>query len=148
MNESTFIWPRRDPIIGSFQKRSILPPQRKFLPSGGGGEKKLCLIIVSVLGHPKGVRRLTSYFLRGGGMDVFWNDPFVAGIPQSAKMKILIYNLYIKHTILFCLAKFLSKVGLKPPVQPCPNLSHKQAHTVYKLYRRLYFTCRGARAAT
>ena len=26
-------------------------------------------------------------FLRGGGMDVFWNDPFVAGIPQSAKMK-------------------------------------------------------------
>ena len=87
MNDSTFIWPRRDPIIGSFQKRSILPPQRKFLLSGGGGEKKLCLIIVNVLGHPKGVGRLTSYFLRGGGMDVFWNDPFVAGIPQSAKMK-------------------------------------------------------------
>jgi hypothetical protein len=89
MNDSTFIWPRQDPIInnGSFQKRSILPPQRKFLPSGGGGEKKLCLIIVNVLGHPKGVGRLTSYFLRGGGMDVFWNDPFVAGIPQSAKMK-------------------------------------------------------------
>jgi hypothetical protein len=33
------------------------------------------LIIVSVLGHPKGVRGLTSNFLRGGGMDVFWNDP-------------------------------------------------------------------------
>ena len=87
MNDSTFIWPRRGPIIGSVQKRSILPPQRKFLPSGGGGEKKLCLIIVNVLGHPKGVGRLTSYFLRGGGMDVFSNDPFVAGIPQSAKMK-------------------------------------------------------------
>jgi hypothetical protein len=60
---------------GSFQKRSILPPRRKFLPSGGGGEKKLFLIIVNVLGHPKGVGGLTSYFLRGGGMDVFWNDP-------------------------------------------------------------------------
>ena len=33
------------------------------------------LIIVSVLGHPKGVGGLTSNFLRGGGMDVFWNDP-------------------------------------------------------------------------
>jgi hypothetical protein len=51
--------------IWSFQKRSILPPQRKFLPSGGGGEKKLFLIIVNVLGHPKGVGGLTSYFLRG-----------------------------------------------------------------------------------
>jgi hypothetical protein len=26
---------------GSFQKRSILPPQRKFLPSRGGGAKKI-----------------------------------------------------------------------------------------------------------
>jgi hypothetical protein len=32
---------------GSFQKRSILPPRRKFLPSGGGGEKKVFLIIVN-----------------------------------------------------------------------------------------------------
>jgi hypothetical protein len=65
-------------MIGSFQKRSILPhARRKFLPSGGGGEKKLFLIIVNVLGHPKGVGGLTSYFLRGGGMDVFWNDPLL-----------------------------------------------------------------------
>jgi hypothetical protein len=42
--------------IGSFQKRSILPPRRKFLPSRG--EKKLFLIIVNVLGHPKGVNFL------------------------------------------------------------------------------------------
>ena len=63
--------------IGSFQKSSTLPPQRKFLPSGGGGEKKLFLIIVNVLGHPKGVGGLTSNFLCGGGMDVFWNDPFL-----------------------------------------------------------------------
>ena len=54
-------------IIGSFQKRS---------KKGGGGETKLFLIIVNVLGHPRGVRGLTSNFLRGGGMDVFWNDPF------------------------------------------------------------------------
>jgi hypothetical protein len=47
------------------------PPQRKFLPSGGGGETKSFLIIVNVLGHPKGVGGLTSNFLRGGGMDVF-----------------------------------------------------------------------------
>jgi hypothetical protein len=58
--------PRKDPYP---------PPQRKFLPSGGGAEKKLFLIIVNVLGHPKGVGGSTSYFLRGGGMDVFWNDP-------------------------------------------------------------------------
>jgi hypothetical protein len=40
----------------------------------GRGEK-MFLIIVSVLGHPKGVGGLTSNFLCGGGMDVFWNDP-------------------------------------------------------------------------
>ena len=64
--------------IGSFQKRSTLPPRRKFLLSGGGGggETKLFLIIVNVLGRPKGVGGLTSNFFRGGGMDVFWNDPF------------------------------------------------------------------------
>ena len=63
------------------------PPTEEISAVRRGGEKKLCLIIVNVLGHPKGVGRLTSYFLRGGGMDVFWNDPFVAGILQSAKMK-------------------------------------------------------------
>ena len=62
---------------GSFQKRSILPSQREFLPSGGGGEKKLFPIIVNVLGHPNGVGGLTSYFHRGGGMDVFRNDPIL-----------------------------------------------------------------------
>ena len=44
------------------------PPWRKFLPSGRGGEKKLFLIIINVLGHPKGVGGLTSYFLCGGGI--------------------------------------------------------------------------------
>jgi hypothetical protein len=68
--------------IGSFQKRSKLPPWRKFLPPRGGGETKLFLIIVNVLGHPKGVGGLTSNFLRGaGGMDVFWNDPLHPDAP-------------------------------------------------------------------
>ena len=35
----------------------------------------LFLIIGNVLGNPKGVVGLTSNFLCGGGMDVFWNDP-------------------------------------------------------------------------
>jgi hypothetical protein len=42
------------------------------------GEKKLFLIIVNVLGHPKTTKRdrgLTSYFLCGCGMDVFRDDP-------------------------------------------------------------------------
>jgi hypothetical protein len=33
------------------------------LPSGEGGEKNLFLIIVHVLGHPKGVGGLTSNFV-------------------------------------------------------------------------------------
>jgi hypothetical protein len=45
------------------------------------GEKKLFLIIVNVLGHPKGVGGLTSFFLRGVGMDVFWNDPMCLSLP-------------------------------------------------------------------
>jgi hypothetical protein len=42
-----------------------------------GGEKKVLLIIVSVLGHSnfEGDRGLTSNFLHGGGIDVLWNDP-------------------------------------------------------------------------
>jgi hypothetical protein len=61
--------------MGHSRKGPHSPHKRKFLPSGGGGDKKLFLIIVIVLGHPKGVGGLTYNFLRGGGMDVFWNDP-------------------------------------------------------------------------
>jgi hypothetical protein len=42
-------------INGSFQKISTQTPRRKFLPSGDGGAIKLFVIIVNVLGHPKGV---------------------------------------------------------------------------------------------
>ncbi len=45
----------------------------------GKGRK---MIIVNVLGHPKGVGGLTFYFLRGGGMDVFWNDPILTKNPH------------------------------------------------------------------
>jgi hypothetical protein len=41
------------------------------------------VIIVNVLGHLKGVGRLTSNFLHGGGMDVFWNDPEGPGYPMG-----------------------------------------------------------------
>jgi hypothetical protein len=42
-----------------------------------GGEKKLFLIIVSVLGHSNfgGDRGLTSNFLHGRGINVLWKDP-------------------------------------------------------------------------
>jgi hypothetical protein len=48
-----------------------------------GGEKTLCLIIVNVLGHPKRDRGLTSYFFRGGGIDVFWDDPRGYFLPST-----------------------------------------------------------------
>jgi hypothetical protein len=66
--------------LGRSRKDPHSPPRRKFLPSGGGGETKLFLIIVNVLGHLKGVGGLTSNFLHGGGMDVFWNDPLTVPI--------------------------------------------------------------------
>ena len=68
-------------VNGSFQKRSTLPPRRQFLPSGGEGKTKLFLIIVNVLGHPKGVGGLTSNFLRGGG-GCFLEWPYIS-IPKS-----------------------------------------------------------------
>ena len=61
--------------MGRSRKDPYSPHRGNFCCPEGGGEKKLLLIIVNVLGHPKGVGGLTSYFLRGGGMDVFWNDP-------------------------------------------------------------------------
>ena len=51
------------------------PRPKEEMSAGGGGEKNLFPIIVSVLGHLKGIGLLISNFLRGGGMDAFWNDP-------------------------------------------------------------------------
>ena len=70
-----------------------------------------------------------------------------ADAPPPPPSTPMVLHLYIKHTILFCLAKFLSKVGLKPePVQPCHY--HINRHIQYINSRRLYFTCQGERAAT
>jgi hypothetical protein len=60
---------------GSFQKRSAPMDEISAICNGKG--KKLFVIIVSVLGHPKGGRRLTSNLLHRGDLDVFWNDPIV-----------------------------------------------------------------------
>jgi hypothetical protein len=47
---------------GSFQKRSTLPPRRKFLPSGWGGKTKLFLIIVNVFRTSEGGRGVNFQF--------------------------------------------------------------------------------------
>jgi hypothetical protein len=68
-------------VLKSAQIKKWVVPEKIHTPPPRGnfcrpeGEKKLFLIIVNVLGHPKGVGGLISYFLCGGGMDVFWNDP-------------------------------------------------------------------------
>jgi hypothetical protein len=69
-------------------------PQRKFLPQRkfptteeisavrrGRGEK---IVSDNSKSIRKSVGGLTSYFLHGGGMDVFWNDPINrhSGIPR------------------------------------------------------------------
>jgi hypothetical protein len=61
--------------MGCSRKDPYSPHRGNFCCLEGEGKKKLFLIIVNVLGHPKGVGGLTSYFLCGGGMDIFWNDP-------------------------------------------------------------------------
>jgi hypothetical protein len=53
------------------QEKIHTPPTEEISAVRTGRGEKLFLIIVNVLGHPKGVN-----FLCGGGMDVFWNDPF------------------------------------------------------------------------
>jgi hypothetical protein len=55
---------------GSFPKRSILNHGGNFRR----GEKIVSDNSKCIRTSKKG-RGLTSYFLRGGGMDVFWDDP-------------------------------------------------------------------------
>ena len=60
-------------INRSYQKKSTLTPQRNFLPSRPGRENffsdnSRCIMIFEGRG-------LTSNFLCGGDVDVFWNDP-------------------------------------------------------------------------
>ena len=66
------------------------------------------LIIVDVLGHPKGVGGLTSYFLRGGGMDVFWNDPLKLIPPLDVMIHLLLQQIAAAQLPAMCENKFLS----------------------------------------
>jgi hypothetical protein len=43
---------------------------------GGGGGDKIVSDNSKCIRTSEGGRGLTSNFLHGGGMDVFWNDPF------------------------------------------------------------------------
>ena len=78
------------------------PPTEEISAVRRGRGEKLFLIIVNVLGHPKGVGGLTSYFLRGGGMDVFWNDPMCLSLPyfvilSCLKPEFVLVNLFLSH---------------------------------------------------
>jgi hypothetical protein len=64
------------------EKIHTLPTEEISAVRRGRGEKIVsdnskCITV----GHPKGVGGLTSYFLCGGGMDVFWNDPICVDRP-------------------------------------------------------------------
>ena len=59
--------------MGRSRKIHTAPTEEISAVRSGRGDKTM--IIVNVLGHPKGVGALTSNFLHGCGMDVFWNDP-------------------------------------------------------------------------
>jgi hypothetical protein len=63
--------------MGRSRKDPHSPTEEISAVRRGRGEKMFLIIVISVLGHPKGVEGggLTSNFLCGGGMDVFWNDP-------------------------------------------------------------------------
>jgi hypothetical protein len=61
------------------------PPTEEISAVRRGKGAKIVSDNTNVLGHPKGIGGLISYFLRGGGMDVFWNDPM-------ASVVTLIYN--------------------------------------------------------
>ena len=61
------------------------------------------------LEHPKGVGGLTSNFLRGGGMDVFWNDR------QSYKVAFYKCVQYVDQQYKTFMSKLTHKVAL------CPN---------------------------
>ena len=62
--------------MGRSRKDPYSPMEEISAVRRGRGEK-IVSEIVNVLGHPKGVGGLTSYFFRGGSMDVFWNDPML-----------------------------------------------------------------------
>ena len=79
-------------ILGSFQKRTMLHPQRKFPPSteeeGNHIKNVLNLCRMSIKG--KGGLLISSM----GGMDMFWNNPLCGNIRK-------IYCQGIKYHVFF-----------------------------------------------
>jgi hypothetical protein len=78
----------------------------------------LFLIIVNVLGHPKGVGGLTSNFLGGGGMDVFWNDPLLKAVAKklfyiTTLQNVIIYFSTIISSILIIIYKHYHRRNVK-----------------------------------
>ena len=76
------------------------------------------LIIVNVLGHPKGVGGLTSNFLGGGGMDVFWNDPLLKAVAKklfyiATLQNVIIYFSTIISSILIIIYKYYHRRNVK-----------------------------------
>jgi hypothetical protein len=61
-------------LMGRSRKDPYSPHRGNFCRPEGEG-RKTCSDNSKCVRTSKGGRGLTSYFLRGGGMDVFWNDP-------------------------------------------------------------------------
>ena len=81
-----------------FQKRSILHPQRKFLPSAKW--EKSVLIIVFVLGHPKGVGELIFNFPHGTGIDIFLEWSIIYDTSTGTKLtNFLVWNIFTGYNI-------------------------------------------------
>jgi hypothetical protein len=60
---------------GSFQRRSNTPPTEEISAVRKGRGERIVSDNSKCIRTSKGGRGLTSYFLCGGRMDVFWNDP-------------------------------------------------------------------------
>ena len=57
------------------------PPTEEISAVRRGRGEKIVSDNSKCIRTSEGGRGLTSYFLRGGGMDVFWNDPMCLSLP-------------------------------------------------------------------
>ena len=111
-NLSKKIWScKRGYILGSFQKRTILHPQRKFPPSteeeGNHIKNVLNLCRMSIKG--KGGLLISSM----GGMDIFWNNPFCGNVRKNYCQGIK-YHVFLNIVIAiqFCWIKHYCNVEI------------------------------------
>jgi hypothetical protein len=71
---SSFVRSRKWVVPEKIQVHTSTSMEKFIMLSGRGGEKKVS-DNSKYIRRSKGVWRLTTNFLYGGGMDVFWNDP-------------------------------------------------------------------------